>query len=73
MDAWTAVRLSRTLSLRELLGVTGFVNVTATAAIVASIVISLATDASQSLLNVALQTGAAALHSALSNNQGSPY
>ncbi len=72
MDAWTAVRLSRTLSLRELLGVTGFVNVTATAAIVASILISLATDASQSLLNVALQTGAAALHTALSNPPGSP-
>jgi hypothetical protein len=69
LDLLTAWRLARTLSFRQLLGVTGILNVSATFAIAASIAVALITEASRSLLDVAVQAATATLHTALSNNQ----
>lgn len=67
MDALTAIKLARILPLRELLSITGFVNVTATAAVAASIVVTLIAEGTRQLLDVAMQNATAALHVALSN------
>jgi hypothetical protein len=65
LDLLTAIRLARSLPLRQLLDVTGLGNLTATAAVTASIMVSLITQESRALLDVAVQNATVALHSAI--------
>ncbi len=64
LDILTAIRLARSLPLRQLLTVTGIGNVTATAAVTASILASLIGQESRALLDVAVQNATVALHTA---------
>jgi len=71
LDILTAIRLSRSLPLHQLLNVTGIGNVTATAAVTASILASLIGQESRALLDVAVQNATVTLHAAISPpNQG---
>jgi hypothetical protein len=64
LDVLTAIRLARSLPLRQLLTVTGLGNVTATAAVTASILASLIGQESRALLDVAVKNATVALHTA---------